>query len=287
MHSFAGIKLVKLNKSSLLDRVRNTTNAGARFMPGTRCSTGQLAGRAPLAMRWGEPGVCLTWPVRLIELNRGAAQLGVRRTRPMGGLSMFKSSLKSMLLGAALVLLASPAFAQVQITSIIGNGTGCPANQGSVSAILQGNQASVIFGNYNVTTSANRPVQTKSCSVRVGLTFPTPGITLSVTSITWQGNATLSPGSQAFFSRSFNFVGQNLVNTRTNFSNTGNNPFTPFALNDRLGVVTFSSCSGASTILGANTTLSVMGPGASSIDTADVEVFSRMLLTLRISNVRC
>jgi hypothetical protein len=179
-----------------------------------------------------------------------------------------------------MALFASPAFAQVQITGVAGNGTGCP--RGSVDVLIVGSEASVLFGNYNVTTTANAPVQTKSCNVRIGLGLQ-PGLTVSVTRITWMGTMDLGNRSAGTFARALGFANRNVVSATRRF----NPGFTSFSIVDQVGGITVNGCARTSAIAAANTSISVNGPGSGELQSADIATFSKMILTLNVRNNPC
>jgi hypothetical protein len=193
---------------------------------------------------------------------------------------MLKKLIQGTLVATAMALFASPAFAQVQITGVAGNGSGCRA--GTVEVLLLGSEASVLFGRYNVSTTPDRPIQTLSCQLRIGLGLQ-PGLTVSVTQITWMGTMDLGDRSTGSFNRSLGFANQNVVSVTRRF----NPGFTAFSIVDRVGGITVNGCQRTSAIAAANTAISVNGPGAGELQSADIAVFSRMVLSLRIGSIRC
>jgi hypothetical protein len=190
---------------------------------------------------------------------------------------MLKKLIQGTLVATAVALFATPALAQVQITGVAGNGSGCP--RGSVDVLIVGNEASVLFGRYNVTTTANAPVRTLSCNVRIGLGLQR-GLTVSVTQITWSGTMDLGNRSRGNFNRVLGFANQNLVSATRSFGPG----FTPFSIVDRVGGITVNGCQRTSAIAAANTAISVNGPGSGELQSADIATFSRMILVLGVRN---
>jgi hypothetical protein len=193
---------------------------------------------------------------------------------------MLRKLIQGTLVASAIALFASPALAQVQITGVAGNGSGCPG--GSVDVLILGSEASVLFGRYNVSTTPERPIQTLSCNLRVGLGLQ-PGLTVSLTQITWQGTMDLGSRSRGNFNRTLGFAGQNVVSQTRRFGPG----FTAFNIVDRVGGVTVNGCQRTSAIAGANTAISVRGPGSGELQSADIATFSRMILTLGLTRADC
>jgi hypothetical protein len=196
-----------------------------------------------------------------------------------------RNLLKTTLLAAAVIFFASPAFAQIQITGLAANGSGCP--RGSVVALNNGDQASILFSAYNVTTSQRVPVQTKSCSVAVGMVLD-EGLQVIVSQVQWMGTSSLSPGSTLSFIRSIGFTGGPSIQRVQEFRGTRGGTTVPFTLRDQIGGVAFSSCFSRNAIARASTSLTARGANSvGEVQSADFNAFSTIILRLDSSRIRC
>jgi len=199
---------------------------------------------------------------------------------------MSRSALKTAVLTAALALLATPAFAQsgggVRITGVAANGSGCP--NGSVTGLINGSVATLLFSSYNVTTTRQQPIQTKSCNVAVGLNVDT-GLSVTATAFEYMGNMALDTrsGSRGFISVASGFAGGQMSRRTQTFRDD----FNTIDVTDAVGGVVFTACKNNQTIARSNTSLTVMGAGAGEIQSLDVATYSMTILQLRVSSGRC
>jgi len=185
--------------------------------------------------------------------------------------------------GAAGMLLSGSAQAQdVRITGIAANGSGCNAN--TVSALLAGSQASILFNSYTVSPTQQNPFQTRSCSVAVALSV-NAGISVSAVNFQYLGTMALGPNSFGAFTRTLFFAGQQISSNLTQQFPAGQ--FTQINLNDKGGGAVFSTCNNAETIVRANTSLTINGPGLGGVDSVDAAAFQTMILDLRAFAANC
>jgi hypothetical protein len=194
------------------------------------------------------------------------------------------SILKTALLTAAVMMFAGSAFAQnqIQITGIAANGSGCRA--GSVTGLINGDTATLLFSGYVVNTTQQTPIQTRSCNVAVGLNIPT-GLSVIATAATYMGTMALDTrrGARGFLRTTAGFSNGAMTGSTTVFTQQ----FKNIAVTDVIRAVAFEACTRNQTIARTNTSLTVMGSGSGEIQSLDVATFSQVLLSLRRSQARC
>jgi hypothetical protein len=196
---------------------------------------------------------------------------------------MSRSILKTALLTAALTMIAGSAFAQgVRITGVAANGSGCPG--GSVTGLINGNLATLLFDSFNVTTTRQRPIQTKSCNVAVALNVDT-GLSVTATAFTYMGTMALDTDNRSvgFLNISSGFNGGRMSRRTIRFEDEFN------SINevDAVGAVVFTACRNNQTIARSNTSLTVMGSGVGEIGSVDIAAFNRTIFQLRVDRARC
>jgi hypothetical protein len=169
-------------------------------------------------------------------------------------------------MATALAFLAAPVFAQseLEISAVRTMGSGCPPR--SVTVLVAGSQAAVLYSAYSVTGSATRSRQTRNCNVSIELRVP-DRVTVSATGVDWSGIVALEPESAVVFERRFFFGAARNVSATTRFRSAG---IEPFLLQDDLSTSPVSGCRQQRVMLRANTALTLMGIGTASVDSADV-----------------
>jgi hypothetical protein len=186
----------------------------------------------------------------------------------------------ALLLGGLCAALALPAAAQMQITGVDARGSGCPA--GSVDVISTGEQASILFSRFAVTTTARMPIRSVRCDLRFQLEMAA-GMGVAEVEILWQGTMALERGSTGSFMRSLQFPGARPIR----LAETYREPFNAIALNDRLTGIPVVGCTVRRRMgVTAGGALTLMGVGAADVQSADATTFSTLRLRFGLQPCR-